>query len=59
MNTLLDLKLYFEKHGIKATYFDGARLITKKHGRWGMAFGEYRLNGEIKTRKEITEMFKK
>lgn len=59
MNSLLDLKNLFEKNGIKATYFDGARLETKKHGHWGMAFGEYRQNGEIKTRKEIDSIIKK
>jgi hypothetical protein len=53
MNALIDLKRLFEKHNIKVTDFDGARLNTKKYGKWGLAFGEFRQNGEVRSRKEI------
>jgi hypothetical protein len=59
MNSLLDLKRLFEKNNIKVTDFDGARLYTKKHGKWGLAFGEYRQNGELRTRKEIAALVSK
>lgn len=58
MNALVDLKNLFEKNGIKVTYFDGYQLLTKKHGKWGMAFGEYRRNGEEVPRAEIQDIVK-
>ena len=59
MNTLSDLKKYFDKNKIKVTYFDGWKLKTKKCGNWGMAFGEFRQDGKPKTRKEIDEIINK
>ena len=56
MNALTDLKRLFEKHDIKVTYFDGYKLKTKKIGNWGLALGEYRQNGQVKTVKEINEI---
>jgi hypothetical protein len=58
MHSLLDLKKLFDKNNIKIVDFDGACLNTKQHGRWGLAHGEYRQNGEIRTRKEIDAMVK-
>lgn len=59
MNALVDLKKLFEKNDIEVTYFDGYQLLTKNFGKWGMAFGEYRRDGEVVSRKEIEELIKK
>lgn len=55
MHNLTALKEFFIKNSIKIDSFNGMFLVTR-HGKWGMAGGEFRLNGIEISRKSIKKL---
>lgn len=55
MNSLTDLKEAFLRVGIKVESFNGMFMETE-HGRWGMAMGQYYLNGNQVSKKELKKL---
>jgi hypothetical protein len=55
MNSLTELRDAFVKVGVEIKSFNGMFLFTE-HGKWGMALGDYYLDGKIVPKKELKKM---
>lgn len=59
MNTLGDLKKFFELNSVKIKEFGGWYLTTESGDKWTLFLGEFYKNGESVIEKELVNSFKK